>query len=202
MGHCRPVAQRGNKEHRILAAAANQLLHGLRAVEDAGGGFGDYRQAALPVGHKDVALVVHCRVKAQVVCGQQRLGRLTLSPLQPDVGSVLAHGSFPQALLNQILDGKLILRIFFRGDQETDAADGNCLDRGALPRSRHQAQINAGGRGGGLGKRAGCGAQENQGENGKVTAHQECLDDHVSSTRLTHRLFGCETASMPGIGSD
>ena len=39
MGHGGPVAQSGFQQHCIFSAAANQLLHGLRAVEYAGGRF-------------------------------------------------------------------------------------------------------------------------------------------------------------------
>ena len=47
MRHRRPVAQRGDQQHGVLARAANQLLDGLRAVEEPGGGFGDDGEAAM-----------------------------------------------------------------------------------------------------------------------------------------------------------
>jgi hypothetical protein len=49
----------------VFAAAADELLDGLRAVEDAGGGLGDDGEAALAVGDDHVALVVHGGVEAR-----------------------------------------------------------------------------------------------------------------------------------------
>jgi len=74
MGHGRPVAQRGHQQHGVLAAAADQLLYRLRAIEEAGRGFGNDGQAAFFVGDERIALIVHGRVQLHVVVLQQFFG--------------------------------------------------------------------------------------------------------------------------------
>jgi len=64
MGHGGPVADGGNEENGVFAGAADQLLDGLRAVEEAGGGFGDDGETPQTAGHYDVALVLHGGIEA------------------------------------------------------------------------------------------------------------------------------------------
>ena len=178
MRHRRPVAQRSRQQHRVLPTATNQLLHSLCPVENSGRGLGDHSQSALPIWHDDVTFVVHRRVKCQVVLSQQRLSRRGLRPLQPDKRSILAHRSLAQAGLYQVFNGKLIFRILLRGDKESDAPNRNRLNGRALPWCGCQPQVGASGRArrGRLCIRACSGAQENQEDCYKTTAHQLNLD--------------------------
>ena len=57
--HRRPVTDGRYQKHGVLAAAANQLLHRLRAVEKARRAFGDNGDGAHSRGRNHIAFVVH-----------------------------------------------------------------------------------------------------------------------------------------------
>jgi hypothetical protein len=122
---------------------------------------------------------MHRRIECQVMLSQQRLSLCGFCAFQPDGGNIIEHRSLSQAILDQVLHRKLVLGILLRSDEESNASDLNCLNGSAFPWCWHQAQLGTGIRGGrsGLGKRAGSGAQQKQGNFCKTTAHRHNLDD-------------------------
>ncbi len=63
MRHRRPIAQRGRQQHAILPAAANQLLHRLRAVEKPSRRIRNYKQISMHVSSNHIPFVVHRGIK-------------------------------------------------------------------------------------------------------------------------------------------
>ena len=171
MRHCRPVPQRRNEQHGIVPAAANQLLHGLRAIEEPGGGFRDHGQTVPMIGHDCITLIVHRRIEGQVAARKLCLRLRGLHPLQPNEGSIVEHNSLSEALLCKVLGSKPVLHILFSGDKEPDAPNRNRLHGKALARRGYQVQIVASRRRGRLSKRAGCDAHHEQRSNGGKDAH-------------------------------
>ncbi len=125
MWESRPVANRGGLKLRVLAvvpgsAINDELLDGLRAVEEAGGGSG-YDGKSMSPRQDDVALVVHGGIEGEVCGGKQSAARSGVGSQQFDDGTT--GTAWDAALFQrgaQILGGEAIFRIA-RGRPNDDA---------------------------------------------------------------------------------
>ncbi len=164
-----------SQQNGLFAAATNELLYRLRAVEDSGRSFGNHGEPTLAVGDDHVALIVHRGIEAQMMLVEQSLGGVRVRAFQANERSVLLHLAFPQCLLRQVFRCESVFRV--SGDDiETQPANRNRLHRRTFARRGDEMQIGTSKRGlRGLCYQA-CGGEErkcSKGERGASQLQQE-----------------------------